>query len=133
MEVERLGQMVVEEARRAAESRIGELLGLPENRMGQILAERLPEMLLRVQDVSAITGLSIPTLYRGPPADFPTPVQLTGHARAWRLTEVLRWIDDRPRAPRAEHAGPPNPGYRVGRGAPATNVVVGVDCEATAA
>jgi prophage regulatory protein len=61
-----------------------------------LLAASLPEMLLRAHAVCAITGLSVPTVYRLiAKGDFPRPVQITGHARAWKLSELMGWIESR--------------------------------------
>jgi len=66
-----------------------------------LLAKQVPEMFLRIDDVTAITGLSTSTIYRlmGSGA-FPMPFRLTpsgNRATAWRLTEVMGWIDGRER------------------------------------
>jgi prophage regulatory protein len=74
-----------------------DLLGIENNATTtELLAAKLPDMLLRADTVSAIVGLSVPTLYRlMAQGEFPRPLRLTGHARAWRLSTVVGWIDDR--------------------------------------
>jgi prophage regulatory protein len=62
------------------------------------VAASLSEMLLRVGCVSKVTGLSVPTIYRlMAKRDFPRPVKLTSYARAWKRSEIMAWIDSRPR------------------------------------
>jgi prophage regulatory protein len=78
----------------AAVKAVGELLGLAGTPTTELLAASLREMLLRIDTVSTITGLSIPTLYRlMSQGNFPRPLKITGHARAWKLSEVMQWID----------------------------------------
>jgi prophage regulatory protein len=73
-----------------------DLLGIENNTTTELLAAKLPDMLLRADTVSAIVGLSVPTLYRlMAQGEFPRPIRLTGHARAWRLSTVMKWIDAR--------------------------------------
>ncbi len=84
--------------RDAAAKAIGDLLGLDNSPTTELLAASLREMLLRVDTVSTITGLSVPTLYRlMSQGEFPRPLKITGHARAWKLSEVMDWIDNRER------------------------------------
>ncbi len=77
---------------------VSDLLGV-ENKPGkELLAASLREMLLRIDAVCAVTGLSMPTIYRlMSRGQFPRPVKITGYARAWKLSEVMRWIDSRER------------------------------------
>jgi prophage regulatory protein len=75
---------------------VADLLGIENNATAELLAAKLPDMLLRADTVSAIVGLSVPTLYRlMAQGEFPRPLRLTGHARAWRLSTVMGWIDGR--------------------------------------
>jgi prophage regulatory protein len=75
-----------------------ELLGVESKPAAELLAARLPEMLLRIDTVCNIIGLSVPTVYRlMSEGQFPRPLRLTGHARAWRLSDVMGWIASRPR------------------------------------
>ena len=61
-----------------------------------LLAASLREMLLRVDAVCTITGLSVPTIYRMmSQGGFPRPLKITSHARAWRLSDINAWIDSR--------------------------------------
>jgi prophage regulatory protein len=80
------------------------------------VAASLSEMLLRVDSVCKVTGLSVPTIYRlMSKDDFPRPVKLTSYARAWKLSEVMAWIDSRPEgmpAPQSASATVPRPSPR---------------------
>jgi len=62
----------------------------------ELLAASLREMLLRIDAVCIITGLSVPTIYRMMSQGyFPRPLKITSHARAWRLSDINAWIDSR--------------------------------------
>jgi len=77
---------------------VAHLLGDENEPSTSLLAASLREMLLRVDTVSTITGLSVQTIYRLMSQEaFPRPVRITGHARAWKLSEVMGWIDSRER------------------------------------
>jgi prophage regulatory protein len=77
---------------------VTDLLGLDDKSTAEFLATSLREMLLRVDSVCAITGLSVPTVYRlMSRGDFPRPIKITGYARAWKLSEIMNWIDGRER------------------------------------
>ena len=90
--------MLVSEARKAAAKTIGDILELEAEPYKKVLAASLRDMLLRIDTVCAITGLSPATLHRlKARGDFPRPVKLTGYARAWKLSEVMRWIESRDR------------------------------------
>jgi len=81
--------------RDAAARAVGDLLGLNAP-TAELLAASLREILLRVDTVCTITGLSVPTVYRlMSQGGFPRPLKITGHARAWKLSEVMAWIDSR--------------------------------------
>lgn len=57
------------------------------------------ERLLRRQEVEALTSLSKVCIYRRvKEGSFPRPVNLGGRRVAWRLSEVRRWMDERPAA-----------------------------------
>ncbi len=78
----------------AAAKAVRELLGVGGTPTTELLAASLREMLLRINTVSTITGLSVPTIYRlMSQASFPRPLRITGHARAWKLSEIMEWID----------------------------------------
>ena len=48
--------------------------------------------------VSSITGLSVPTIYREIAQNrFPRSIKITAGARAWRLSEIMDWIESRER------------------------------------
>ena len=56
---------------------------------------------LRRPQVEAITGLTTSALYRAmgdPDEAFPAPYQLTKGIVGWRQSEVVAWLDGRPRA-----------------------------------
>lgn len=54
--------------------------------------------ILRRADVLRSTGLSQSALYRLIRAgEFPQPVALTENTNGWRQSEVISWIDARPR------------------------------------
>jgi prophage regulatory protein len=77
---------------------VSDLLGDKNEPSTSLLAATLREMLVRVDAVCAITGLSVPTLYRlMAQGSFPRPVRITGHARAWKLSELMSWIESRER------------------------------------
>jgi prophage regulatory protein len=58
-----------------------------------LLAKALPDMLIRIEIVAAVTGLSVPSLYRMMSAGtFPRAYKLTEKARAWKLSEVMAWL-----------------------------------------
>jgi prophage regulatory protein len=79
---------------------VADLLGIENNATAELLAAKLPDMLLRADTVSAIVGLSVPTLYRlMAQGEFPRPLRLTSHARAWRLSTVMSWINGRAQDP----------------------------------
>ena len=62
------------------------------------LAASVRDVLIRIDNVCAISGLSVPTIYRlmGKGA-FPRPVKITSTARAWKLSEIRAWVDSRER------------------------------------
>ena len=62
------------------------------------LACCIREACLRIGNVASITGLSVPTIYREiANGRFPRAIKLTAGARAWKLSEVMGWIDSRER------------------------------------
>jgi prophage regulatory protein len=83
--------------RKIASETISEISG--DNKpYNEVLAGSISEMLLRVDTVGSITGLSTPTIYRlMAKGEFPRPLKITGYARAWRMTEIMAWIDSRDR------------------------------------
>ena len=57
------------------------------------MRDHLPEALLKLHDVRAITGLSSTTIYaRMNAGRFPPARQVGGRAVAWLQSEVLGWI-----------------------------------------
>jgi len=63
-----------------------------------LIAASVRDVLVGITDVCAITGLSVPTLYRLMGRNrFPRPLKITNAARAWKLSEITAWIDSRPR------------------------------------
>jgi predicted DNA-binding transcriptional regulator AlpA len=51
--------------------------------------------IVRPQDLHEVVGFSHHTARRTP--DFPAPVQLSVRAIGWRRSELLAWLDARPR------------------------------------
>lgn len=63
------------------------------NRRQPIEAGTLPDALLKVQTVEAMTGLSRPTIYRRiAVGDFPEPVRLGTRCTRWPAAAVRSWI-----------------------------------------
>lgn len=63
-----------------------------------LLAASVRDVLVRIDNVCGITGLSVPTIYRLMGKNtFPRPVKITGTARAWKLSEVTAWVESRER------------------------------------
>jgi prophage regulatory protein len=61
--------------------------------VGEAVAQRLNDIVLRRSAVSAITGLPSSTLYRKVAAgEFPAPIKLGESASGWLLSEVEAWI-----------------------------------------
>ncbi|SRR6266446_7560437 len=85
------------------------LIGLEDKPGAALLAASVRDILVRVTDVCAITGLSVPTIYRlMGRGKFPRPLKITATARAWRLSEITAWIDSRDRkSPGPAFTGPP--------------------------
>ncbi|RRQ22915.1 helix-turn-helix transcriptional regulator [Thiohalobacter thiocyanaticus] len=58
-----------------------------------------PDKILRTAEVMQMTGMSRSTLWRAyRHGDFPTPIRITDKSVGWRLSDVQRWIADRPEA-----------------------------------
>lgn len=56
------------------------------------------DVFLRIDKVTSIVGISVPTVYRLiAKGDFPKAVKLTRAARAWKLSEVVAWMESRVR------------------------------------
>jgi prophage regulatory protein len=84
--------------RKLATQTVSELLGVENKPASTLLAGSVREMLLRIDTVCAITGLSVPTIYRAMArGEFPRPVKVTSYARAWKLSEIMHWVDTRDR------------------------------------
>lgn len=74
------------------------LIGLDNNAGAALLAASVRDVLIRIENVCAITGLSVPTIYRLMSRnEFPRPVKITTTARAWKLSEIAAWVDSRQR------------------------------------
>lgn len=72
------------------------LIGLDGKPGAAFLAASVRDVLLRVGDVCAITGLSVPTIYRLMSQNkFPHPLKITSKARAWKLSEVTASVESR--------------------------------------
>jgi prophage regulatory protein len=74
------------------------LIGLDDKSGAAFLAASVRDVLIRIDNVCRITGLSVSTIYRlMSQHKFPRPVKLTTTARAWKLGEVMAWVDSRER------------------------------------
>ena len=74
------------------------LIGLEDKPGVALLAASVRDVLIRIGNVCAITGLSVPTIYRLMARNaFPRPVKITSTARAWKLSEIRGWVDSRER------------------------------------
>lgn len=77
------------------------LIGLEGKSGAGLLAASVRDVLVRITDVCAITGLSVATIYRLMGRNnFPRPVKITSTARAWKLSEITAWVDGRQRSER---------------------------------
>jgi prophage regulatory protein len=75
-----------------------DLLGVEIDPEGSVIASCIRDVCLRVGMVSSITGLSVPTIYREIAQDrFPRPIKISAGARAWKLSEIMDWIETRER------------------------------------
>jgi len=87
--------VVLSQAKQAATATVRGLLytesGSP---AAEVVAPLIRDLILRIETVVAITGLSKPSIYRLiSEKSFPKPLRLTAGARGWRLSEVLAWIE----------------------------------------
>lgn len=74
------------------------LIGLDDRSGAALLAASVRDVLIRIDNVCQITGLSVPTIYRlMGKGIFPRPVKITATARAWKLSEVAAWVESRER------------------------------------
>lgn len=72
------------------------LIGFGGGSGAALLAATVRDVLIRISDVCAITGLSVPTIYRLMSRnEFPRPLKITNTARAWKLSEVSAWLESR--------------------------------------
>jgi prophage regulatory protein len=72
------------------------LIGLDDKPGAALLAASVRDVLVRINNVCAITGLSVPTIYRLMSRNkFPRPVKITAAARAWKLSEITAWVESR--------------------------------------
>ncbi len=63
--------------------------------------EAQSDCILRIGEVARRVGLARATLYRLiARGDFPAPVRLGLRASGWRLSEVLEWVQTRPKRDR---------------------------------
>jgi prophage regulatory protein len=71
---------------------------LTDTSLAALLAATGCDVLIRVDGVCEITALSVPTIYRlMSKGTFPRPFKITASARAWKLSEVLAWVESRER------------------------------------
>ena len=87
--------MVLSQAKQAATATVRGLLQTEDgSAMAEVVAPLVRDLILRIETVVAITGLSKPSIYRLiSERSFPRPLRLTAGARGWRLSEVLAWIE----------------------------------------
>jgi predicted DNA-binding transcriptional regulator AlpA len=79
---------------------VSDPLGVDVDANSSVIASCIRDVCLRIGMVSAITGLSVPTIYREIGEHrFPRPIRITAGARAWRLSEIMAWIETRERDP----------------------------------
>jgi prophage regulatory protein len=84
--------------RPAAGAATSYVIGLDDEPGAALLAASVRDVLIRIHNVCALTGLSVPTIYRVmAKGAFPRPVKITATARAWKLSEVASWIETRER------------------------------------
>jgi prophage regulatory protein len=75
-----------------------EMLGVDVPTEDAFLESCISDVCLRIGMVSSITGLSVSTIYREiAQGRFPRPIKITAGARAWKLSEIMDWIDTRER------------------------------------
>ena len=83
-------------AKKPTTTTINDILGCEANPSAELLALTLREILVRVETVCSVTGLSVQSIYRLiSEGRFPRAVKITAQARAWRLSEIMDWIDTR--------------------------------------
>jgi prophage regulatory protein len=72
------------------------LIGLDDKPGAALLAASVRDVLIRVENVCGITGLSVPTIYRlMGKGKFPRPLKITSTARAWKLSDITAWVESR--------------------------------------
>ncbi len=61
---------------------------------------KIPEkFILRIREVSALTGVPAPSIHRRYRAgSFPVPLRLGQNSIGWRRDEIVAWLDSLPRA-----------------------------------
>ena len=75
-----------------------DMLGVDITPGDAVLGSCIQDVCLRIGVVSSITGLSVPTIYREiAQGRFPRPIKITVGARAWKLSEIMEWIETRER------------------------------------
>ena len=66
--------------------------------------------LLKLSEVREMTRLSTSTIYQLMAEDrFPKPLKIGVRGVRWRLDEIVKWIDSRPRGGPDRPAQPPTP------------------------
>lgn len=93
----------------AATTNVAGLLRLDLGPETGLIASCIRDVCLRIGVVAAITGLSVPTIYREIGQNrFPRPIRVTAGARAWRLSEIMTWIETRVRDESSASASTPS-------------------------
>ena len=86
--------MLENAVREVATKAVSDLLGLDLKPGTAIIAASIREVLLRSDLVSAVTGMSAGMIDQEMRyGRFPRPLKITDRARAWRLSEILAWVD----------------------------------------
>lgn len=57
-----------------------------------IEAATIPDAMLKVDTVQAITGLSRSSIYRAMEKDFPKPIKSGRRCTRWRAGDVMAWL-----------------------------------------
>ena len=56
------------------------------------------DRLITMREVMRLTGLSRSSIYKKMAQGFPAPIQMSARSRRWWLSDVLAYIESRPRS-----------------------------------
>ena len=83
-------------------------IGAPETVLPAPFVRVSDTQIWRLDKVRAEVGLTKSGIYRSMNVDgFPTPIRLGSRAVGWKATEVIAWIQSRPRALSGSRGTPP--------------------------